>query len=163
MVLALACHTLSAGLNGFLFSLGGLGVGLALFIIPYAMGGMGAGDVKLMMAVGATVGPKGTLVTSILVILCGGVYGLILFALNPRYAASFCRRLWTALKTLVLTFQIILIPPDPAEKRPVLRYAVPIAIGTLAYMLMQITGYDFFPALLGNKFTMFSIARGGTW
>ncbi|MBW8308903.1 MAG: prepilin peptidase, partial [Candidatus Paracaedibacteraceae bacterium] len=37
-----------SGFNGILFSLGGFLVGLALFLIPFSMGGMGAGDVKLM-------------------------------------------------------------------------------------------------------------------
>jgi len=163
MVMALVYYSFVTGLNSFLFSLGGLGLGLALFIVPYAMGGMGAGDVKLMMAVGSIVGPWGIVITSIMVILCGGVYGLILFALNPGYAASFLRRSWMTLKTLALTFQLVFVPPDASEKRPALRYAIPIALGAFGYMLMQITGYDLFPELLGDKFTMFSIARGGTW
>jgi hypothetical protein len=108
--------------------------------------------------------PKGILIASIMVILAGGVYGLILMALNPRYAASFLKRIWMTLKTLVLTRQFILIPPDKDTPQPVLKYAIPIAIGTLGYMLMLITGYDLFPELLGDQFKMFSIAlsKGGT-
>ncbi len=52
------------------------------------MGGMGAGDVKLMGALGAIFGAKGIIITSILVILAGGVYGLILYALNPEIHGS---------------------------------------------------------------------------
>ena len=158
MVLALAYHTLATGLNGFLFSAGGLGVGIGLFIVPYMMGGMGAGDVKLMGAAGAIFGAKGILIASIIVILAGGVYGLVIMALHPRYLASFLKRQWTTLKTLALTRQFIPIPPGAADKLPVLRYAVPIAIGTLGYMAMLLTGYDLFPQVLGEKFEILSIA-----
>lgn len=158
MVLALGYHIQATGLNGFLFSAGGLALGLGFFIIPYAMGGMGAGDVKLMGALGAIVGARGIIIASILVILAGGVYGLILFFLNPRYTAALIKRLWTALKMLVLTRQFILMPPGADQKMPVLRYAVPIALGAGGYMLMRITGYDLFPELLGDQFQIFSIA-----
>jgi prepilin peptidase CpaA len=158
MVLALAIHSVSSGLDGFLFSASGLFLGIGLFIVPYLMGGMGAGDAKLMGAAGAIFGPRGIIIASIMVIFAGGVYGVILFVLNPEHAASFLRRIWITLKSFVLTHQFILIPPGKDEKLPVLRYAVPIALGTLGYMLMKITGYDLFPELLGDQFQIFSIA-----
>lgn len=157
MVVALAYHAQATGLNGFLFSAGGLALGIGLFIVPYALGGMGAGDVKLMGALGAIVGAKGIIVTSILVILAGGVYGLILFVLNPRYTAALLKRLWVTLTTFVCTRQFILMPPGE-EKMPALRYAIPIALGAGGYMFMKITGYDLFPELLGDQFLIFSIA-----
>ena len=157
MVLALAGHSLTGRLDGFLFSAGGLALGIALFIIPYAMGGMGAGDVKLMGAAGAILGPRGIIIASIMVILAGGAYGLVIYAVNPKYTASFLRRWWITLKTLVLTAQFIPIPPDKGQKLPVLRYAVPVALGTLSFMTMKITGYDFFPELLGDKFDILTI------
>jgi prepilin peptidase CpaA len=158
MVLALVYHSFSGGFDGLLFSASGLALGIGLFIIPYLLGGMGAGDAKLMGAAGAIFGPKGIVIASIMVILVGGVYGVILFAINPSYTASFLRRLWITLKTFFVTWQVIPIPPRPNEKLPVLRYAVPIALGTLGYMLMKFTGYDLFPELLGDKFEIFSIA-----
>ena len=48
MLLALLAHAVAGGLDGFLFSAGGVATGIGLFIIPYLMGGMGAGDAKLM-------------------------------------------------------------------------------------------------------------------
>ena len=158
MVVALAYHTQATGLNGFLFSTGGLSIGIGLFIIPYLMGGMGAGDVKLMGAIGAIFGPKGIIIASIMVVSAGGVYGLILMAMNPGYTAAFLKRLWLTLKTFVLTGQFILIPRAKDKNRPVLKFAIPIALGALGYMFMKITGYDLFPELLGDKFQIFSIA-----
>ena len=59
MIIALAYFGVTRGLEGFLFSAGGLGLGIAILIIPYLMGGMGAGDVKLLGAAGAVLGPLG--------------------------------------------------------------------------------------------------------
>ena len=61
MVIALIYYGISSGLNGLFFSAGGLASGMGFFMILYVMGGMGAGDVKLMGASGAaTVGGVGS-------------------------------------------------------------------------------------------------------
>ena len=156
MLMALVYHSISSGLDGFLFSAGGLAVGLGFFIIPYLLGGMGAGDAKLMGAIGAMIGPQCIFSVSIIAYIAGGIYGVILMALHPKYAASFLRRLWTTFKTFVLTAQFIIIPPDKNEKQPILRFAIPIAVGTLSYVLFNLTGYSLFPRWLGGQFDIFS-------
>lgn len=148
MLLALIAHSVAGGIDGLLFSAGGLASGIGLFIIPYLMGGLGAGDAKLMGAAGAIIGPKGILMASILVVLFGGVYGAILLALNRRYAVSFVCRFWATIKTYFFTKKIIIIPPDTKEKRPVLRYAIPIAFGTFCYLAIEYNGYDVVRQLL---------------
>jgi len=50
-------HAAQGGLSGLKFSATGLGLGLLLFFLPFALGGLGAGDVKLLGAVGALKGP----------------------------------------------------------------------------------------------------------
>jgi prepilin peptidase CpaA len=77
---------------------------------------------------------------------------MILFAMHPRYAASFLRRLCGTFMTFVLTRQLILIPRGMDEKQPVVRYAIPIALGALSYLFINITGYDPFREMLVNKF-----------
>ena len=76
MGFALVGHAWLAGLPGALFSLAGLGTGLGLFLILYVFGTIGAGDVKLMAAVGALVGPYGALLSGLLAMIVGGVYAL---------------------------------------------------------------------------------------
>ena len=78
MAFALFCHAEGGGLQGFLFSLAGVAIGIALFILPYLMGGMGAGDVKLLGAVGAVLGPWGVFEAALCTALIGGVYALVL-------------------------------------------------------------------------------------
>ena len=53
LLTGLAYHTMASGLQGLQGSLMGSLFGFAVLIVFYAMGGIGAGDVKLMAAVGA--------------------------------------------------------------------------------------------------------------
>lgn len=62
-----------SGVNGILFSVSGFLVGLAVFFIPFAMGGIGAGDVKLMAAVGSLLGWKLTVYSALLTAIAGGI------------------------------------------------------------------------------------------
>ena len=79
MATALAFHSITGGWKGFLFSAEGLALGIALFLIPYIMGGMGAGDAKLMGAIGAIIGPRGVFLASLFTAVAGGIYALIVF------------------------------------------------------------------------------------
>jgi prepilin peptidase CpaA len=153
MAIAIIYHTFFAGLNGLYFSLGGFGLGIGFFIIPYLLGGMGAGDAKLMGAAGAILGPKGIFVATIVTVAAGGVYAAILFLMNLDYSRFVLRRLWTTFKTFIFTMQFIPIPPGKEEKQPVLRFAIPIAIGTMSYLILEATGYDLIPTLFGHFFS----------
>lgn len=76
MCFALIGHAWSGGIPEAIFGLSGLGVGLGLFLIPYMSKGIGAGDVKLLAAVGAMVGPYGALLSGLLAIMVGGAYAV---------------------------------------------------------------------------------------
>ena len=76
MGFALAGHAWLNGIDGFLFSLTGFGLGLGLFFFIYLAGGLGAGDVKLMAAIGAFVGVYGLLSCAWLAIILGGIYAI---------------------------------------------------------------------------------------
>jgi prepilin peptidase CpaA len=54
----------------------GVLVGAGLFLIPYVLGGMGPGDVKLMGVVGAFMGPGGALWAALFAGVAGGVLAL---------------------------------------------------------------------------------------
>jgi len=75
LVLGLAGHRWCGGVPALLLSLEGIAVaGLAL--LPYALGGLGAGDVKLLGAVGALMGPLFLLWTLLCTVLAGGLLAL---------------------------------------------------------------------------------------
>jgi len=127
----IALHTFNSGIHGFSFSITGLILGLAVLLPFYAMGGMGAGDVKLMGAVGAFLGPKGLFIAFLLTGLVGGIYALILFALHGHLKNTLMRYGLMA-KMILVGHKIAYIPAPPeAAGKPKLRYAVAIAIGTV--------------------------------
>lgn len=131
MGLGLVAHAGMAGWEGLFFCFAGLTVGLGLFLLPYMSGSIGAGDVKLLCAVGAMLGPYGALAAGVLAIVLGGVYALA--AMTYHWGGlSAGRRLFCAThgaftgekawsEELRLPFH--------------LRYALPIAAGTLLFQL----------------------------
>lgn len=82
MVGGLIYHTATAGWAGLATSAMGLLFGFAILLIFYAMGGMGAGDVKLMAAIGAWLGMPMTFYVFIASGLAGGVYAIALLAMR---------------------------------------------------------------------------------
>lgn len=65
-----------AGTVGLGASLGGLALGLALLLPPHVLGATGAGDVKLLAAFGALLGPAGVFDAFLRAALAGGVIAL---------------------------------------------------------------------------------------
>lgn len=84
IVLGLGCNTLLLGLAGLRGASLGLLCALAIYVPLYLVRGMGAGDVKLMAAVGAMAGPKGWLEIFLATALLGGVASLVLVARKHR-------------------------------------------------------------------------------
>ena len=80
----LAWNGYRGGWRGLLLALGGLALGFVVFLPFFALGGMGAGDVKLMAAVGAITGPQALVAIFILTGLLGGIAGLALAAARGR-------------------------------------------------------------------------------
>jgi prepilin peptidase CpaA len=147
MAIGLACHGMTSGLDGLLFSAGGLALGIGIFILPYFMGGMGAGDAKLMGAAGAVLGLKGVFIAFLLTAIVGGIYALIVLSINSR--KGFFSRLATALKlattlkTFVFTGQFTQMTDVEDKKKPKLCYGAAIAFGTLLYIFFgHVLGSD---------------------
>jgi len=142
MVLSLLYHIEGSGLHGLFFSLSGLALGLAFFVLPYLMGGMGAGDVKLLGAVGAALGPKGVFVAALCTALAGGVYAIALILIKYKDCKGLVARYTTTLKIFAASGEIFTIPADENEKKPKLCYGVAIALGTLFSFYLQTTDHS---------------------
>ena len=145
MGIGLIYHSIFFGLEGFLFSGGGLLLGTAIFLPVYIFGGMGAGDAKLMGAVGSFLGAKGVFISSVLTALYGGIYALLLLLVYRQYGWELFSRTKAVLKTLILTQKFIpMSSPNPVKKKPRLCYGIAIALGTVTYLLLDYMGYAFF-------------------
>ncbi len=143
MILALACHGVMNGMDGLLFSSGGLLVGVAIFVLPYLMGGMGAGDAKLMGAVGAVLGPRGVFNAAVFTAIIGGIYALVLLLVYHRVGRGLITRSATTLKIFVGTGQFIRIPEAENEEKPKLCYGIAIASGALFTIWWQLSNHGF--------------------
>lgn len=154
MVAGLAWHCGTNGWNGLGFSAGGLFLGIAIFVIPYIFGGMGAGDVKLLGAAGAILGPKGVVTAAVFSILLGGIYAIVLLIVHYRYTLSLLQRLWATMKSIFLTGQLIFFPPSKDEQQPTLKFGLPIALGTMGYVFLNYSGSRLIQDLLGLQFSI---------
>ena len=76
MLLLLAIHGGFSGLPGLTDALLGLAGGFLIFLIPHLFRVLGAGDVKLMAAVGAGLGPTALLTVVLFTSVAGGVQSL---------------------------------------------------------------------------------------
>jgi prepilin peptidase CpaA len=77
-------HFLSPDWSGLWFSLSGLGLAFGIYVVLYALRAMGAGDVKLMAAAGAIVGPQNWFGIFVITAIVGGVMSLVLITLSGR-------------------------------------------------------------------------------
>jgi prepilin peptidase CpaA len=84
LVGGLIYHAAVDGIPGLQGSLMGILFGFATLIVVYAMGGMGAGDVKLMAAVGAWLCMPLTFYVFLLAALAAGAYAALLTVMSGR-------------------------------------------------------------------------------
>jgi prepilin peptidase CpaA len=119
------------------WSFAGAGVGLLSLLPLYAIGGMGAGDVKLMAGMGAWIGPWCTLWAFIATTLVGGLMGLAMMVYSGNLIGH--------LAMMQIIGHEIMNIRDPAElaaraaeRKPrmlLLPYGIPIAVGSIIYFV----------------------------
>lgn len=134
--IALGLHLWLAGGAGLAFALGGLLIGLSALLPFQVFGGMAAGDVKLMAAAGAFLGPLDTLIAVAATLLAGSLLALgVLIAtggvreglghIGRQLAAWGVTRVW--------------VPAPPgtaaAQRFP---YALAISIGSLTVVAWRV-------------------------
>ena len=127
--------TIAFGWEGLVWSLLGTLVGLALLLPSYAIGGMGAGDVKLLAGVGAWIHATHTFYAFCLTAVVGGIIaiGMVLWRRSWR-------KHWAQFQ--VIFWEIVVIR-DPNELSSIaakrkssmllLPYGIPITLGTILY------------------------------
>jgi prepilin peptidase CpaA len=97
LAVAVTSHTLFYGYNGLKLSLLGFLTGLGILFVPYFLGGIGAGDVKLLALIGAIKGNIFVMNTAIYMALIGGAIAIIIIMLQKE-TISFIKALflWAA-------------------------------------------------------------------
>lgn len=134
---AIVFHAVAGGMDGFLGAVAGWFAGAALFFLPFALGGMGAGDVKLLAALGAWLGPSMTVWLALYTGVAGGVASLVV-ALLFGYLPTALRNIWLLLAHWRVSGLTPLGEVSLAQSGgPRLAYAVPIFIGTVVTVWLR--------------------------
>jgi prepilin peptidase CpaA len=120
------------GAGGLTEALAGAALGFALLVGPYAVGGMGAGDVKALMALGAWIGAPATLGAAAWALIAAGTFGLTWLTLRGELG-SFVRR-WGRIIVTSLTLRRLRYEPPPPESGAArgIPFAVALALGLAA-------------------------------
>jgi prepilin peptidase CpaA len=125
----------SGGWDGLGHSAIGMCMGLACLLPLYAVGGMGAGDVKLMAGMGAWVGAAATWHAFCVSVVVGAIMAVCMATYRKKlshHTAQFfmIAREWAAVKDPRKLAEIA------AERKPtmlLLPYGIPICIGSILY------------------------------
>jgi prepilin peptidase CpaA len=144
MAAGLMIQALNGGGHAFLSGICGMVLGMGLFFIIYLMGVMGAGDAKLIGAIGAFVGPKGVLTVSIFTALAGGIYALLLLLFYRCETKGTLKNIKNTFLIFAMTKKLELGTEKEQQGKPKLCYGIAIAVGTVAYVVMEMTGYKMF-------------------
>jgi prepilin peptidase CpaA len=125
------------GIDGLGHAALGWFAGAVIFILPFALGGLGGGDVKLLAALGAWLGPADVLWLSLYTGIAGGVMALVVSA-RYGYLGTALRNI----KLLLCHWQVAGIEAVPAitleqSGGPKLAYAFPILTGMVATIWLR--------------------------
>ncbi|APG25745.1 A24 family peptidase [Syntrophotalea acetylenica] len=131
IVIGLSTNIAISGLPGIMVSITGFTIGLSLLLIPFLMGGMGAGDVKALTALGTLLGPDITFQLFLYMGIIGGLLGLLFHLTNPGSRVQL-RHYISSLKNAYLTrdFKSFSRPVNRSSNR--FPYATAIAFGFFA-------------------------------
>jgi prepilin peptidase CpaA len=136
-VVALVFHFVTGGASEVAQGIGGWATGVALIIAPYALGGMGAGDVKLVGALGAWLGPGDTFWLAMYTGIAGATMALIVSAWH-----GYLRRAVSNMWLLLIHWRVNGLRPFPelmltTSRGPRLAYAAPILVGTIVMLWLR--------------------------
>jgi prepilin peptidase CpaA len=127
------------GPAGFAASSGGMFLAIALLIVPFALGGIGGGDVKMMAAVGSLTGPRALLASLLAGMVLGGLVAVGVLWRRGRLAEKL-HAVGAMMRSALLTRSLDpLRAPAPSESTVTLPYSVPLGLGTALALSFQWT------------------------
>ena len=127
--------TCVGGWQGLSDALIGMCVGLITMLPIYAVGGMGAGDVKLMAGLGAWLGMEVAFNAFLWTVVVGAIMALMMVAYSGEWKKHFGQSLmiwheWTTIRDPKKLSEIA------AERKPrmyLLPYGIPMTVASIAY------------------------------
>lgn len=105
LVIAFIGHFMISGWAGVGTAALGFLLGLAILLIPFLLGGMGAGDVKLLAVIGALKGSTFVFTTAIYMALVGGIIALVIILIKNGRAKGLFYHFWAKKHGIDLPYQ----------------------------------------------------------
>jgi prepilin peptidase CpaA len=137
LLVALVLQFALAGFSGVVSAISGLFVGIAFLLPLYVLGGMGAGDAKLLGVVGAFLGPLATLTAGVFTLIAGAIFGLLYIAAR-RVMPILVSHLQRLLHAEAYRSALYPVEATQAASQPnCFAYAPAISAGTLIAMWQQ--------------------------
>lgn len=96
-------HSIVYGYEGTADSLIGMGFGFGIFMIPYILGGVGAGDVKFIGGLGSWLGLTTIATVTLIGCLATGVYAIVLIITQKQFKAT-----WINIRILFYRIKAVL-------------------------------------------------------
>jgi prepilin peptidase CpaA len=138
IIAGISWNVYSRGLSGLVTAGAGLGIGFVLYIPLYLLRARGAGDVKLLAAVGAIVGPENCVWIFLLTAVLGGVIALAWVVIRGRARQTFFNVSWILGDLSKLRAPYKSSPELDVRSAEGLRlpHALMLAAGATAFLLM---------------------------
>jgi len=156
MLAGLILNIIMNSLTGVMVSFCGFFIGFAVFFIPFALGLMGGGDVKLMAAIGALMGWKFTVLSTLFSAIAGiiVVFGYLIY---KKKLFSCFRKYFVAIARVILNkacfsdrniignklkkFAYLNEAENKESEKLYVPYGLAIALGTLFVLGGNFKGY----------------------
>jgi len=136
---ALPTPAIQGSWQGLLFSLKGLLVGFGVYLMLHLLRAMGAGDVKLMAAVGSIVGWQNWFGIFLVTAVTGGVLAIVVSIARKRlgktlFNVGFILHEMKSLRPAYLKNEELDVKSDKALRLP---HGIVIAVGTLIFLALS--------------------------
>lgn len=139
MMAGVGLNALYFGAAGLLWSLAGLLVAVAVLLFPFALGGIGGGDVKMMGAVGSLLGPTFVLTALSAGMMLGGIIMAVHLLRRGRLREKLAAiRTMATAAALTRSLKPLQTNADDVEA-VTLPYSVPLGLGTITVLALART------------------------
>jgi prepilin peptidase CpaA len=137
IILGPVLNVMLDGASGFKNSLVGFSLGLCVFLVPFYLGGMGGGDVKLLAAIGAIKGSPFILRVVFYSVFSGGLMAFIVLVYKRQLLVLLKK--WIYMLINVMSFGAVefSFTEEIQKDKQVLPYGVAIGVGAVAALLIH--------------------------
>jgi prepilin peptidase CpaA len=133
-------HSVANGYAGFSASITGIGCGLLCLLPLYAIGGMGAGDVKLMAGIGAWLGWATTWNSFLVTAVVGALMAVVMVLRSGKVQHHVDQFFHIAFEIFTIRNpeKLFAIAKERKPTMHLLPYGIPICIGSIMYFVYAV-------------------------